>query len=115
MEMQLGTQPVRPIQFAGALQVRIPHFDEELRESRVGFSETPCGIKGEIDRGIGTASWKSPSVESRQASLTRNGPLRAARAGRVTRIGNGRGDSSLDVHRQLSPNSEVRLAGEPQC
>src|SRR6266566_6939780 len=98
---------MRPVQFAGALQTRTRHFDEELRNLRARFSQTPCCVERKIYCGIRAAARKSPSVESRQASGTRNRP---ARPGSVTRIEIRGSDLRADVDRQLSPDPKIGLA-----
>src|SRR6266849_3269161 len=91
--------------------MRIWHFNKEFCNLRARFAQTPRGVEGKIYRGIRAAAGESPTVETGQASGTRNRP---ARAGSVTRIGIGGSDSRADVQRELSPDSKVGLTSEPQ-
>ena len=65
-DMQLGTQPVRPIQISAPLQPRRGHFQKQFSNFRAALPKPPIHFHGKIGGWVGVALGQPPAMHSRE-------------------------------------------------
>ncbi len=112
--VQLRMKTMRPIQFAGPLNVRRRHFQKQFPNFRVSLAEPPVHFHGKIGRGIRVTLGEPPAVHPGQSRRCGNGPLRCAGIRAASRRGFRGADARIEIDRKQAAHSVVILPDKTQ-